>query len=314
MMIFFFICFLLLFFLPSSRVLISLPFPSLPFQRLFYIPPLLIITASVSLRLYWDVYHYALANPYFSSESLRTDACQEIKSGSNTFVCAIKEGTFWVRYALFGLNWSTLIIAVAYVVVAWKVLSRESWHDNRDANISLRLYVWHTSLLAVVFMSVKITQFVALDNNDACKYLLQRVVSSPMLYQAFTVWVLLRSYLFTPVPNKWRRKPYYKVRQTFLQTFLWDGGEGEGMETTTFWEQVVGDAEGGESAVRRQSVMDAMMAQRLSARKARCVCVYFFFFFFFVCLGVRENALNVAVFVVVVFIAAYAASLRIYLF
>ena len=49
-------------------------------------------------------------------------------------------------------------------------------------------------------------------------------VSSPEGLVLISCWIIIRAFLFTPIPKEWRSRGKYKMRQGELQRFVWGRG------------------------------------------------------------------------------------------
>ncbi|GMH68244.1 hypothetical protein TrRE_jg7535 [Triparma retinervis] len=239
-------------------------------RGLIYIPSVLVVGLEAALRVAVSVEYLILENPYTNSAT-RSQGCSDVNQG--TFVCAITPSMSTyntLRLSLFIVQTLSILLIIFYCVVAWKRLAKQSWHSHRNLNVSLRLFIWNTIVIGVVYYSIRIVQFTTSrdggGSSNPCTFLLVEMTASPETFQLFGVWMLSRSFLFTPVPKIMRDRPYYKMRITFLQTFAWGGGGGGAIKTDSeaFWTQVVGDEKIKNTRKERASLLRTMHTKGMS--------------------------------------------------
>ena len=200
-----------------------------------FLPSLLLVAANCTLN-YIEQFQIYINNNTYSVESVRLQACDDINSG-RPYVCtafaSYTKGNFQVSDGIYITSSLLYVWFIVLVLIAFKRLSDLPYFEHRDLNISLRLYIWQTSL---VYTCIYIDTVVTLAKEfTGCNGVLMGLLQTPELAVLITTWCFSRNYLYTPIIPALTKKEEFRMPQTHLQQFLWKGGETVIVKNDDFW-------------------------------------------------------------------------------
>ncbi|GMH60794.1 hypothetical protein TL16_g03126 [Triparma laevis f. inornata] len=237
-------------------------------------PAVIVVGVSLALRILDDVQYLSDDyNPY-NTKQKRATACSEIRS--NTFTCELRERDDFDWLDAYGVaSLISLLIIIVYCIIAQKKLAQLPYYDNLELNVSLRLYIWQTFVIYAVYIimtAINIKQSGIDHYNSPCSDRISTEISSPETLVLISCWIIIRSYLLTPIPKKWRSRGKYKMRQGELQRFVWGRRVGErggaltwGKDKGEFWSKVMGVT----SSPKSRSAVGGFIRRGMSVKLAK---------------------------------------------